>query len=104
MGVYQKSVSAQRLGRASRLGPCLPLTIPLSARHVAFTTGVHQLSHTTIMTTRRTPASEKVVLENDPRGPPGPSNISPAVESYVTFFRTIRYRDTYNDLVPSSSS
>jgi hypothetical protein len=31
------------------------------------------------MTTRRTVGAEKVVLENDLRGPPGPSNISPAV-------------------------
>jgi hypothetical protein len=31
------------------------------------------------MTTRRTVGEEKAFLENDPRGPPGPSNISPAV-------------------------
>ncbi|KAF2035840.1 hypothetical protein EK21DRAFT_106677 [Setomelanomma holmii] len=35
------------------------------------------------MTTRRTVGDEKAFLENDPRGPPGPSNISPAVPASV---------------------
>ncbi|KAH8732744.1 hypothetical protein GQ44DRAFT_696356 [Phaeosphaeriaceae sp. PMI808] len=35
------------------------------------------------MTTRRIVGDEKSFLDNDPRGPPGPSNISPAVPSSV---------------------
>jgi hypothetical protein len=35
--------------------------------------------HTYTMTTRRIVGEERTFLENDPRGPPGPSNISPAV-------------------------
>ncbi|KAH7076938.1 vacuolar ATPase assembly integral membrane protein VMA21 [Paraphoma chrysanthemicola] len=35
------------------------------------------------MTSRRIVGGEKTFLENDPRGPPGPSNISPAVPASV---------------------
>ncbi|KAF2831328.1 hypothetical protein CC86DRAFT_137925 [Ophiobolus disseminans] len=35
------------------------------------------------MATRRNVRDEKAFIENDPRGPPGPSNISPAVPASV---------------------
>jgi hypothetical protein len=94
-GITKSALTRFRVALGPPLRYCFWIRVNLS--HVNPHPPTSTYPHT--MTTRRIVGEEPVFIENDPRGPPGPSDVSPAVPSYVLCHTACQYTHAIRSVI-----